>query len=75
LNLSFETSPQPSPLEKREFKIIKIPLSYIRNKIDWNFIKIKSWTWIIEKKVELWDINWNIVEVEKGLENIMEICK
>ena len=56
-------------------KIIKIPVWYVRNKIDWNFVKINTNTWIIEKEIELWDINWNFIEIKYGLEGIVEICK
>ena len=76
LSLDFEkTSPQPSPLEEREQGIIDIPVSYVKNKIDWNYIKILSWSLVIDRKVKLWDINWNMVEIEEGIENVIKICK
>jgi len=52
-----------------------IPVSYVENKINWNFVKIKTSTWIVEKKVDLWEINWNYVELIWNLEWINEICK
>ena len=55
--------------------IIKVPVSYIKNKIDWNFVKIKSENWIKEIKIKIWDINWNYIEVEEWLKEISEICK
>ncbi len=70
-----KTSPQPSPLKEIEQIIINIPVSYVKNKIDWNYIKILSWSLLIDKKVELWDINWNMVEIESGAEGIENICK
>jgi hypothetical protein len=33
---------------------INIPVSYITNKIDWNYVKVLSWNLLLEKKVELW---------------------
>jgi len=79
LSLEFKSPlSQPFPQGEKgvlENKIIKVPLSYIRNKIDWNFVKAKTASWITEVKVELWDINGSIVEIEKGIEGIEEICK
>ncbi len=54
---------------------IKIPVSYVKNKIDWNYVKAKTWSWIVDKKVELWEINWNYVKVKKWAEWVLEICK
>jgi len=80
LSLTFNN---PNPLsgaidEKvpdKGFRVIKIPVWYIKNKIDWNFVKTSSGSIIIEKEVKLWDINWNFVEIESWLENIVEVCR
>jgi len=55
--------------------IIKVPVSYVKNKIDWNYVKVMSGSTVIDKKIELWDINWSMVEVEQWIWNITEICK
>jgi len=57
------------------WKIKKIPVSYIKNRIEWNFVIVKTSTGILEREVELWDINWKYVEVNVWLEWILEICK
>jgi hypothetical protein len=75
INLNFETSSKSSISEDVEFKEIKVPVSYIKNKIDWNYIKILSWSFLIDRKVELWDINWNMIEINKGVEWVFEVCK
>jgi len=80
LSLTFNN---PNPLsgaidEKvpdKGFRVIKIPVWYIKNKIDWNFVKTSSGSIIIEKEVKLWDINWNFIEIESWMENIVEICR
>ncbi len=64
-----------SILNKNKNKIINVPVSYIDNKINWNFIKVKTLTWVIEKEVKLWDINWNMVEVKSWIKWVNEICK
>ena len=78
LSLSFEDNDESdlviNDLEQIE-KEIRIPVSYIKNKIDWNFIKINSWSWVVEVKIELWDINWNFIEIKDWLEGIGEICR
>jgi len=55
--------------------IIKVPVSYVKNKIDWNYVKVLSGSIVIDKKVQLWDINWSMVEVKQWIWNITEICK
>lgn len=75
LSLSFESTDNLESVIEITDKIIKVPVSYIKNKIDWNFLKINSDSWVIEIKVELWDINWNFIEIEKGLEGVSEICR
>lgn len=75
INLSFENNDSEKVIEKNIEWTKIIPVSYVKNKIDWNYIKILSWSLLIDKKVELWDINWNTVEIEKGIENIIQICK
>ena len=74
LNLDFENNNLDNNTDI-ENKVKNIPVSYIKNKIDWNYIKILSWSLLIDKKVELWDINWNMVEIESGIEDIVQICK
>jgi len=66
------TTPSPSLVRRG---IVKIPVSYVKNKIDWNFIKVLSWSLVIEKKVELWDINWKTIEINSWIEGVNEICK
>ena len=56
-------------------KIIKIPVSYVKNKINWNFLKVNSASWVVEVEVILWDINWSFIEIEKWLEGINEVCR
>jgi len=77
ISLKFENNPHlASPKgEEQNSKIIKIPVSYVKNKIDWNFIKVLSWSLVIEKKVELWDINWNTIEVNSWIKGVNKICK
>ncbi|MDD2870456.1 MAG: hypothetical protein PHS49_00565 [Candidatus Gracilibacteria bacterium] len=58
-----------------ENKIIKIPVGYVKNKINGNFVNINSNSGIIEKEIKLGDINGNFVEIKSGLEEVIEICK
>lgn len=55
---------------------IYVPLDYISSNINSNQIKLKtlSW-WIVEKKVTLWELNSNQVEVRDGLSFWDTICK
>ena len=74
MNLSFSDT----SITKRneiENKIIKIPVWYVKNKINGNFVNINSNSWIIEREIILWDINWNFVEIKSGLEEVIESCK
>ncbi len=52
-----------------------IPVWYVINKINWNFLKVNTATWVVTKKVTLWPINWNSVEILDWLNWIKEICK
>lgn len=56
-------------------KDIKIPISYIINKIGGNFIKIESNSWVLEKEVKLWNINWDFIEILSWLEDVNILCK
>ena len=75
ISLNYENNNHPQPLLSKEGGMIKIPLNYIKNKIDWNFVKTMSWNLVEEKKVELWDINWKFVEIKSGLDKVNKICK
>jgi hypothetical protein len=75
ISLNFENNNLEINNTDIDNNIKNIPVSYIKNKIDWNYIKILSWSLLVDKKVELWDINWNMVEIESGLEDIVKICK
>ncbi len=79
VSLKFEESPisvSPKGREaKQNDKIIKIPVSYIKNRIEWNFVKVLSWSQVIEKKVELWDINWDYIEIKNWINWVNKICK
>ena len=78
LNLTFENNiDEDSTIEvvAEVDKIIKVPLWYVKNKINWNFLKINSDSWVFDVKVELWDINWNFVEIKQWLDWVVEICK
>jgi len=55
--------------------IKEIPVSYIKNKINWNFIKTISWSTLIDLKVKVWDINGNKIEILEWLDSIIKICK
>lgn len=74
LSLSFSDT-SITKTSEMENKIIKIPVWYVKNKINWNFVNINSNSWVIEKEIKLWDINWNFVEIKSGLEEVIEICK
>lgn len=76
LDLSYESK------DKKEYKqtdiknkIISVPISYIINKINWNFIKVMTNSWVLEKEVKLWDINWKNIEIISWLNWINTICK
>ena len=56
-------------------KDINIPVSYVKNRINWNFVKAELDSWIKELEVELWDINWTFVEIKEGLEGVNNICR
>ncbi len=75
LSLSFENTEDEDLVIENIDKVIKVPVSYIKNKIDWNFLKINSVEWVIEIKIEVWDINGNFIEIEEGLDGVSEICK
>jgi len=55
--------------------INNIPVWYVINKINWNFLKVNTATWVVTKKVRLWPINWNSVEILDWLDWVNEICK
>ncbi|MFK7780320.1 MAG: efflux RND transporter periplasmic adaptor subunit [Candidatus Gracilibacteria bacterium] len=61
--------------EGEKSKNIKIPVSYVINKINGNFVKINSTLGTLEKEIILGDINGNFIEIKSGLENVSEICK
>ena len=61
--------------KKIENKSISVPVSYIINKINWNFVKAMTKTGILEKEVKLWDINWKNIEIISWLNWINTICK
>lgn len=75
LSLKFENIEDLDLILDDENKVVKVPVSYVKNKISWNYIKINSDSWIIDVVVKLWDINWTFIEIENGLEWISEICK
>jgi hypothetical protein len=56
-------------------KDIIIPISYVINKIDGNFINIQSNSWVLEREIKLWNINWDFIEVLSWLEDINELCR
>jgi len=56
-------------------KTNNIPVKYVINKINWNFLKVNTSTWVVIKKVQLWAINWNTVEILEWLDWVNEICK
>lgn len=43
-----------------------IPVSFVFAKLDGNYVRIQSWTWFVETKVELGDINGDLVKVDSG---------
>ncbi len=71
-----DTNKEDKNIEKKDLNTdIKIPVSYVVNKINWNFVNVDSSTWIVLTKVELWDINWSFVEINKWLNWVIQICK
>ena len=40
-----------------------IPVNFVFAKLDGNYVRIQNWSWFIETKVELWDINGDLVKV------------
>ncbi|MDD3145163.1 MAG: efflux RND transporter periplasmic adaptor subunit [Candidatus Gracilibacteria bacterium] len=74
LSLSFSDT-SITKTNEIEDKIIKIPVGYVKNKINGNFVNINSNSGVIEKEIELGNINGNFVEIKSGLEKIIEICK
>jgi len=74
LSLSFNNiSLNENEVIKNE--IIKIPVGYIKNKMNGNFVKVSSGSTFVEREVVLWDINGSLVEIEEGLERVLKICK
>lgn len=43
-----------------------IPVNFVFAKLDGNYVRIKSWSWFVEKKVDLWAINGDLVRVTSG---------
>lgn len=72
LDLTYKSKNKKQDLRNK--KII-VPLSYIINKINWNFVKIITKTGSLEKEVKLWDINWKDIEIISWLNWINTICK
>lgn len=79
LSLSFENKFNSGSLIQENWldKIqdIKIPVSYIKNKIDWNFVKAQTESWILEKEVNLWIINGDFIDISSWLEWVSEVCR
>ena len=78
ISLSFRGTTKEESQDKEILDISKdkkIPISYVINKIDGNFVNIQSNSWVIKREIELWDINWDFVDVLSWLENINEICR
>lgn len=78
ISLSFSETTKEENQDKEILDISKdkkIPISYVINKIDGNFVNIQSGSWIIKREIELWNINWDFVDVSLWLENINEICR
>lgn len=74
--IDIDTNKENKNIEKKNLNTdIKIPVSYVVNKINWNFVNVYSSTWIVLIKVELWDINWSFVEINKWLNWVIQICK
>ncbi len=74
--IDIDTNKENKNIEKKDLNTdIKIPVSYVVNKINWNFVNVYSSTWIVLIKVELWDINWSFVEINKWLNWVIQICK
>jgi hypothetical protein len=70
-----ENSIDEDNIIKTENKINKVPVSYVINKINWNFIKANTASGILEKEIKLWDINWNFIEINDWLDGVNEVCK
>ena len=75
IELSLENNKEANINMSEKTWIIKVPVSYVKNKIDWNYIKVLSGSTVVDKKIILGDINWNLVEIKWWIWNITEICK
>jgi len=55
---------------------IKIPLEFVINKLTGQKVKVKDKSWRIkEKKIILWNIDWNYIEVISGLNIEDMVCR
>jgi hypothetical protein len=75
IELSLENNKEATVNVGDKTWIVKVPVSYVKNKIDWNYVKVLSGSTVIDKKIILGDINWNLVEIKWWIWNITEICK
>lgn len=63
-------------IETKSQAKVYAPLDFIINKIDWYYIRKKDINWMItEEKIDLWNADWNMIEIKSWL-NIGElICR
>ncbi|EKD66773.1 MAG: hypothetical protein ACD_49C00011G0002 [uncultured bacterium (gcode 4)] len=63
-------------IETKSQAKVYAPLDFIINKIDWYYIRKKDINWVItEEKINLWNVDWNMIEIKSWL-NIGElICR
>lgn len=55
---------------------VYVPIDFIINKIDWYYIRKKDLNWIItEEKIDLWNVDWNMIEIKSWLDIWELICR
>ena len=55
---------------------IYIPVDFIINKLDWYYLRKKDWNWFIkEEKIDIWTIDWNMVEIKSWIIEGELICR
>jgi len=55
---------------------IYIPIDFIINNLDWYYLRKKDWNWTIkEQKIDIWTMDWDMVEIKSWLIKGELICR
>lgn len=73
--INIKTQNQKKIETKSQTKVYA-PIDFIINKIDWYYIRKKDMDWTItEEKINLWNVNWNMIEIKSWLNMGEFICR